>query len=212
MDTILIHCTDYKVLSAVVNQTSRNRLGFARFGYRGKILSMLLLSCRTQAKFNGLYHGSDYERHILLCCRQLNISDGKLIESQNGSGQVCVYITPDEAERKYLVDQLKIDEHTLSSSLDPDEVSRLEFEPEHIAMIFKRPKRYSAIDNFLFRVGSTGVFMFKDRLVIVLAEDAPIFRRQTIHEDSIHSGRLSPPHLPRYITFRRAPQGHQPDF
>ncbi|MBE3144090.1 MAG: magnesium transporter CorA family protein, partial [Planctomycetes bacterium] len=58
--------------------------------------------------------------------RQLNISDGKLIESQNGSGQVCVYITPDDAERKYLVDQLKIDEHTLSSSLDPDEVSRLE--------------------------------------------------------------------------------------
>lgn len=107
--------------------------------------------------------------------RQLNISDGRLTESQNGSGQVCVYIAPDEAERKYLVDQLKIDEHTLSSSLDPDEVSRLEFEPEHIAMIFKRPKRYSAIDNFLFRVGSTGVFMFKDQLVVVIAEDAPIF-------------------------------------
>lgn len=107
--------------------------------------------------------------------RQLNITDGRLVECQNGSGQVCVYIAPDEAERKYLVDQLKIDEHTLSSSLDPDEVSRLEFEPEHIAMIFKRPKRYSAIDNFLFRVGSAGVFMFKDRLVIVLAEDAPIF-------------------------------------
>jgi magnesium transporter len=107
--------------------------------------------------------------------RQLNISDGKLIESPNGSGQVCVYVAPDEAERKYLVDQLKIDEHTLSSSLDPDEVSRLEFEPEHIAMIFKRPKRYSAVDNFLFRVGSTGVFMFKDRLVVVIAEDSPIF-------------------------------------
>jgi len=107
--------------------------------------------------------------------RQLNITDGRLTESQNGSGQVYVYIAPDEAERKYLVDQLKIDEHTLNSSLDPDEVSRLEFEPEHIAMIFKRPKRYAAIDNFLFRVGSTGVFMFKDRLVIVLAEDAPIF-------------------------------------
>ncbi len=107
--------------------------------------------------------------------RQLNITDGKLIESPNGSGQVCVYITPDEAERKYLVDQLKIDEHTLNSSLDPDEVSRLEFEPDHIAMIFKRPKRYAAIDNFLFRVGSAGVFMFKDRLVIVIAEDAPIF-------------------------------------
>jgi magnesium transporter len=107
--------------------------------------------------------------------RLLNIVDGKLIESQNGKGSVCVYITPDENERKFLVEQLKIDEHTLNSSLDPDEVSRLEFEPEHIAMIFKRPKRYSAVDNFLFRVGSAGVFMFKDRLVIVIAEDAPLF-------------------------------------
>ncbi len=107
--------------------------------------------------------------------RRLNIVDGKLVESPNGSGPVAVYIAPDESERKYLVDQLKIDEHTLNSSLDPDEVSRLEFEPEHIAMIFKRPKRYSAIDNFLFRVGSAGVFMFKDHLAVVLAEDAPIF-------------------------------------
>jgi magnesium transporter len=107
--------------------------------------------------------------------KRLAITDGRLTEDQNGSGRVCIYITPDEAERKYLVEQLKIDEHTLNSSLDPDEVSRLEFEPEHIAMIYKRPKRYSAIDNFLFRVGSAGVFMFKDQLVIVLAEDEPIF-------------------------------------
>jgi magnesium transporter len=107
--------------------------------------------------------------------KQLNIVDGRLVESPNGCGSVCVYITPDEPERKILVEQFKIDEHTLNSSLDPDEVSRLEFEPDHVAMIFKRPKRYSAVDNFLFRVGSTGVFMFKDRVVIVIAEDAPLF-------------------------------------
>lgn len=107
--------------------------------------------------------------------RMLNIIDGKLVESQNGSGQVSVYIVPDESERKYLVEQLKIDEHTLNSSLDPDEPSRLEFEPEHVAMIFKRPKRYLAADNFLFKVASTGAFIFKDRLVIVVAEDVPLF-------------------------------------
>ena len=107
--------------------------------------------------------------------RQLHISDGKLVESHNGEAVVFVYIAPDENERKYLVEQLKIDEHTLSSSLDPDELSRLEFEPEHIAMIFKRPTRYRTEDNFLFKVGSTGVFVFKNFLVIVLAEDAPLF-------------------------------------
>jgi magnesium transporter len=107
--------------------------------------------------------------------KQLNIVDGKLVESRDGSGVVSVYITPDEAERKCLIEQLKLDEHTLNSSLDPNEPSRLEFEPEHVAMIFKRPKRYLAADSFLFSVASTGAFMFKDSLVVVVAEDVPLF-------------------------------------
>ena len=107
--------------------------------------------------------------------KKLYISDGKLAENGHGEAPVLVYIAPDENERKYLVEQLKIDEHTLNSSLDPDELSRLEFEPEHAAMIFKRPKHYTAQDNFLFKVLSTGVFLFKDRLVVVVADDAPLF-------------------------------------
>jgi magnesium transporter len=120
--------------------------------------------------------------------KRLRITDGRLVETDGTAAEVLVYVAPDEAERKYLVEELKIDEHTLSSSLDPDELSRLEFEPEHVAMIFKRPKRYSAQDNFLFKVASTGIFMLKDRLVIVLLDDAPLFegkpyiKIQTIHD------------------------------
>jgi magnesium transporter len=119
--------------------------------------------------------------------RQLHISEGKLVESHEGQAVVFVYIAPDETERKYLLEQFKIDEHTLNSSLDPDELSRLEFEPEHTAMIFKRPVRYRAEDNFLFKVGSTGVFVFKNFLVIVLSEDAPLFEgRPFTKVQSIH--------------------------
>ncbi|MEN6336448.1 MAG: magnesium transporter CorA family protein [Phycisphaerales bacterium] len=107
--------------------------------------------------------------------KQLYITDGKVTDSGQGEAPVWVYTTPDDAERKYLVEQLKIDEHTLNSALDPDELSRLEFEPEHAAMIFKRPKHYTAQDNFLFRVVSTGVFLFKDRLIIVRTDDASLF-------------------------------------
>ncbi len=106
---------------------------------------------------------------------QLYIKDGKLTETGEGNAPVWVYTAPDEAERRYLVDQIKLDEHTLNSALDPDELSRLEFEPEHAAVIFKRPKRYTAEDNFLFRVLSTGVFLFKDRVIIVRADDAALF-------------------------------------
>ena len=111
--------------------------------------------------------------------KRLQIADGKLVEqgadAPAASGQVLVYIMPDEAERRYLIDTLKLDEHTLNSSLDPDELSRLEFEPEHVAMILKRPKNYSSEDNFQFKVASTGLFLFKDKLVIVISEDAPLF-------------------------------------
>ncbi len=106
---------------------------------------------------------------------QLYIKDGRLTETGEGEAPVWVYTAPDEAERKYLVEQIKLDEHTLNSAVDPDELSRLEFEPEHAALIFKRPKRYTAEDNFLFRVVSTGVFLFKDRVIIVRADEAPLF-------------------------------------
>jgi magnesium transporter len=106
---------------------------------------------------------------------QLYIKDGRLTETGEGEAPVWVYTAPDEAERRYLIEQIKLDEHTLNSALDPDELSRLEFEPEHAAIIFKRPKRYTADDNFLFRVVSTGVFLFKDRVIIVRGDEAALF-------------------------------------
>ena len=105
----------------------------------------------------------------------LLIDNGRLVEGPAERSHLLVYIRPDEAEKRYLVDELKIDEHTLNSALDPDELSRLEFEPEHVAVILKRPKRYSAEDQFVFKVSSTGVFLFKDRLIIAMDEDAPLF-------------------------------------
>ena len=108
--------------------------------------------------------------------RRMYISnDGKLQEDDKAESLICVYTAPADEEKKQLIEQYKIDEHTLNSSLDPDELSRLEFEPEHIAMIFKRPKHYAAEDNFLFRVASTGVFVFKDRLIIVSSDEVPLF-------------------------------------
>src|SRR4030042_4682309 len=103
--------------------------------------------------------------------KTLKMSDGRLVGCDGYNAAVFVYVAPDESERKYLVEKLKVDEHTLSSSLDPDEPSRLEFEPEHVAMILKRPKHYAPQDEFLFKILSAGVFLFVDRLIIVISED-----------------------------------------
>ncbi len=107
--------------------------------------------------------------------RTYHLNEGKIQVQENDQGAVHVYVNPDEGERRFLIEQLKVDEHTLSSSLDPDEISRLEFEPEHIAIIFKRPKNYSEEDQFEFKVSSMGMFWYQERLVVVLPEDSSLF-------------------------------------
>jgi magnesium transporter len=106
--------------------------------------------------------------------KQFTIVERKLVETQDDHCPVTIFANPDESEKRYLVDELKVDEHTFASALDPDELSRLEFEPEHVAMIFKRPRNYSGADQFLFKVSSAGAFLFKDRLQIVISEDVPL--------------------------------------
>jgi len=104
-----------------------------------------------------------------------NLIQGSITECLPHDMSVLLYICPDENERKTLVDFYKLDAHTLSSALDPDEQPRFEFEPDHFAVIFKRPKSYSGEDRLLFKVSSTGLFLFKDKLIIVLNEDVPVF-------------------------------------
>jgi magnesium transporter len=88
---------------------------------------------------------------------------------------VMVFVNPDENEKKFLINELKLDEHTLNSALDPDEQARMEFEPEHLALIVKCPKNYSGSDQFFFKVLSFGLFLFKDKVVVVTAGDIPLF-------------------------------------
>jgi len=110
---------------------------------------------------------------MLQCMELVN---GRVVPSEDGTGSIFVYICPDEQERKYLVDSLKLDEHTLASALDPDELARLEYESDHTAIIFKRPRNYSSEDRFVFKIASTGLFVFADKLVIVLGDNVPIFQ------------------------------------
>lgn len=104
--------------------------------------------------------------------RKCQVVEGRLRDAEDGP--IWIVASPDDSDRRYLVDQLKVDEHTLASALDPDELSRVEQEPEHLALILKRPKSYSKEDDFLFKVLSNGFFLFKDKLIVVMGEEAPV--------------------------------------
>jgi magnesium transporter len=103
------------------------------------------------------------------------ISENRLVKSERDDSDVFVYVNPDAAEKRILLDKYRLDEHTLNSALDPDELSRLEFEPDHIALIVKRPKNYSSADEFLFRIASYGLFWFKNCIILVISDDIPMF-------------------------------------
>ncbi|MDD5656551.1 MAG: magnesium transporter CorA family protein [Elusimicrobia bacterium] len=102
------------------------------------------------------------------------ISDNQLVEARPEDSPVWVFISPDDAEKKVLVERFHVDEHNLASALDPDELSRLEITPEHLAIIFKQPKNFTGKGQLLFKVASVGLFLFPDRLVVVMPEDAPL--------------------------------------
>jgi len=107
--------------------------------------------------------------------KEFHLENNRIIEGSGASQKIHIYVCPNDEEKKFLIEEMKIDEHTYSSSLDPNELARMEFEPEHAALIIKRPKRYSSEDNFFFHVSSIGVFIFHDLLIILLTEDINIF-------------------------------------
>lgn len=106
--------------------------------------------------------------------RYYTIENGRLVEATE-SGPIQVVVSPTEAESRELTETLRIDPHNLQSALDPDEQGRVEFEEDHLVVILRRPCNYTSADNFLFRTMSTGVFLFRERLVIVLAKDIALF-------------------------------------
>jgi len=107
--------------------------------------------------------------------RRYQIENSKIVETADEKAPVLLYVNPDEAEKRRLVETYQIDEHTLNSALDPDEQARLECEPNHIAFIYKRPKNYSGDDQLLFKASTMGVFYFGDLLILVAAEDTTLF-------------------------------------
>jgi magnesium transporter len=114
--------------------------------------------------------------------KQFKLVSGKLTECLEKDGTISIYINPEKNELQDLIEKNKIDEHTLNSALDPDEIGRLEFEPNHFAMIIKRPKNYSTEDNLLFKVTSIGIFLFKKKLILILPEDIQILEGRQSHK------------------------------
>ena len=105
-----------------------------------------------------------------------------VIASESDTARILVYANPTQTEKESLVSMLDIDQHTIDSALDPDEVSRIEHTAEGISLIFKRPKNYSSEEQFQFKVASYGIFIYRQRMVVLMSEDIPLFAEKMFSE------------------------------
>ncbi|UVE18898.1 magnesium transporter CorA family protein [Pseudomonas sp. LS44] len=100
------------------------------------------------------------------------LSQGVLRPTESLDAEVLLFINPDAAERDLLQSRFRLDEHALASALDPDEVSRIEFHPDSLFLIWKRPENYSGGDSFSFEVSSFGLLLSAERLVLIAPDDS----------------------------------------
>ncbi len=119
--------------------------------------------------------------------RIYKLEGGRLHQSFD-IGELLCYSTPSAEDRSQLA-EMGLAEHDISSALDPDELGRLEIEDDHVVMILKTPRNYSDADKYLFRVTSFGLFLFKDKLIMVcpfdekdILELKPISRVRSLNE------------------------------
>jgi magnesium transporter len=99
-----------------------------------------------------------------------DIKDGYLVASTEDQARIVVYAEPDAGEKQQLIDTLHLARHDIESALDPDEISRVEFTPDHTYIIWKRPNNVSFEQWLKFEVSSVGLFLQKDKLTIILGE------------------------------------------
>ncbi|MDW5442476.1 magnesium transporter CorA family protein [Polaromonas sp. SM01] len=88
---------------------------------------------------------------------------------------ILLYTAPDPKEKQEVVERLSLDPHELESALDADEISRVDFSADCVSMIWKQPKNVSIAEQLRFDVGSMGLFLHQDRLIVIVGEDAPSF-------------------------------------
>lgn len=107
--------------------------------------------------------------------KRYKIENRQILPAEAETPAIWVVVSPSEDEKKWLTENFALDEHDFASAFDPEEPARMEFEPDHLALIFKRPKNYSSKDHFMFKVSTMGLFLFKDKLILALSEDINMF-------------------------------------
>jgi magnesium transporter len=116
--------------------------------------------------------------------KKYQISNHSLLESEDSS-HILVYVNPDDAEKNFIIQTMHINEYDIASALDPEEVPRVTFEDDYTTVIWKKARTVLATERPFFNVSSAGIFIKENLLIVVLAEDSPLFDKR--HQYKVQS-------------------------
>jgi len=115
-----------------------------------------------------------YFFYFLSMIKYYQLQAGRIVAAEKGVAQIIMLVNPGQEEINTIIKDYQMDEHTVSSAFDTEELARLEYEDNHTAIIFKKPKSYNAQDRFIFRISSFGVFIFENKVIILSDTDLPL--------------------------------------
>jgi magnesium transporter len=98
------------------------------------------------------------------------LKNGSIAETSDERASIIVYAAPDDGEKHQIIQALALDPYDLESALDPEEISRVEFIPDRVSLIWKRPKSASFDEQLRLDVASIGLFLYQERLTVIMNE------------------------------------------
>ncbi len=119
--------------------------------------------------------------------RQLfKLQNQKIVPASESDASIALYVNPTEEERHHLIQEREIDDHTISSALDPEETARIEFEESFTAMIVKKPRAFKKVghgynENYQFGVSSLGIFIFEEMVIVISDNEFPFLSDRRFH-------------------------------
>lgn len=94
------------------------------------------------------------------------------------NGLIFYFWNLTENEKKEIVEKFDIDIHSINSSLDPDEVPRLEISESKITLIWKIPTALKLGEQSTFKIVSMGFFIIGKNLLILSNDNLPYFKEK----------------------------------
>lgn len=110
------------------------------------------------------------------------IKDKKIVKSEEKGAQITVIASPTEKEKAQIIKKLDVDSFDFDAALDPDEVSRVEFEPGYTTVIWTMPHTGVFDIHAKFDVYPVGFFIQKNSLILITGDVESPF------EDKIFEG------------------------